>query len=148
MFELFEIKNRKTNREKFISKLENATQVLHNDPYIRGYIVCFIHIILVSIPFYFVITSNSLKIIIISQIALILILLQHFYFDGCWMIRLERRLWNTNKWYGLWTYLFNTIEYFGIVDELNRNMRDNIFFIVYSIILSFGFYRIYNKISI
>lgn len=140
---MFEYKNRKNVRESFINTLADYSTILHKDEYMRGYIVCFIHILLVSIPFLFVMLSNRLKIVIISQIILLLILFQHFYFDGCWMIRLERKIWNTNEWYGLWTYLFNIIESFGY--KLNRNSRDYIFFVVYSIIIGIGFYRI-NKL--
>lgn len=145
MFELLEINNRKKIRDKFLDNIDNATRLIHYDNHIRGYLVCFLHILLVSIPFFFIIFSNNLKIVSISQLILILILIQHFYFDGCWMIRLERKIWNTKDWYGLWTYLFKSIEYFGI--KLNRNSRDNIFFIVYSFILGIGFYRIFKLLK-
>lgn len=138
--DIFKNKNRKNIRENFINKLDNLSFCLHEDRNIRGYLVCFIHILLVSIPFFIVMFSNKIKLMIISQIILVLILLQHFYFDGCWMIRLERKIWNTKEWYGLWTYLFKIIEDVGI--KLNRHSRDYIFFIVYSVILSIGFYRI------
>jgi len=140
MFEFLENNHRKYIRESFLNEVDKTSKKFIQDNYIRGYIFCIFHILIVLIPFLFVIFSNNLKIVIISQIILISILFQHFYFDGCWMIRLERKIWNTKEWYGLWTYLFYIIESFGI--KLHRNSRDNIFFVVYSIIIGFGFYRI------
>lgn len=145
MFEFLKDYNRKKTREIFLNKLDNYSKVLHDNDYIRGYLVCLFHITLVSIPFFVIIFSNNIKLIIASQIVLILILAQHFYFDGCWMIRLERRIWKTKEWYGLWTYLFYILENLGF--KLNRNSRDYIFYIVYSFILSIGFYKISKLIK-
>ena len=142
MFDIFEKNRRREIRENFLNKLDNYSRILHNDIYIRGLLVCIFHIIIVTIPFLLIIYSNNIKYIVVSQLILLLILFQHFYFDGCWMIRLERKIWNTKEWYGLWTYLFNILEYLGIT--LNRNRRDNIFYIVYAGILLFGFYRIFT----
>lgn len=143
MFDLLEKQNRLIVRENFLNILDNITKEFTTENnYIRGYIVCLFHIFLVSVPFFFILFSNKISYVLFSQLVLFLILIQHFYFDGCWMIRLERRIWNTKDWYGLWTYLFNLIESVGF--KLNRNRRDYIFYVVYSIILGIGFYRIFK----
>lgn len=142
MYDLFRQNNRIIIRENFLNIVDNFTKTIFLDDNLkRGYIVCFFHILLVSIPFFTILFANKIKYVLFSQFILILILLQHFYFDGCWMIRLERKIWNTKEWYGLWTYLFSLIESCGF--QLNRKYRDYIFYLVYSLILAIGFYRIY-----
>lgn len=143
MYDLFERNNRLIIRENFLNIVDNFTKTIFiENNLIRGYIFCIFHIFVVSVPFLTILCSNKIKYVLFSQFILLLILIQHFYFDGCWMIRLERKIWNTKDWYGLWTYLFNFIEYIGF--KLNRNSRDIIFYIVYSFILTIGFYRIYS----
>jgi hypothetical protein len=36
------------------------------------------------------------------------------YFSGCVLIRIERQLWNTDKWWGIWTIFFLFIQKLGI----------------------------------
>lgn len=72
------------------------------------------------------------------------IFFMHFYFNGCIVIRIERKLLDNKKWIGLWGPLFSILEnYFKL--KITNKTANNIFIcfgilIIASIFLKFLYY--------
>ena len=76
---------------------------------IAGTIVLLLHTIAVSAILWMVIWSNRRE---LKQLGLLLwfsVMVRHWYFGGCWLVRSERRIWRTKEWYGPWTSLFSSL---------------------------------------
>lgn len=49
----------------------------------------------------------------------------HIYFGGCIFIRIERELLDNKSWKGIWTHIFDFLEYMGY--EITNDFSNNIF---------------------
>lgn len=133
---IFSLENRKKNTDFFsnfiIEKLNKLTNI--NNTY-NFYILLLFHYIIVLIPLFYCYFSFSLDYkFYISVIIVFLIFIFHFYFNGCILIRTERKLLNDKNWYGVWNFLFVPLQLIGI--ELNSKIINNIF-ICYGILTIF-----------
>ena len=74
---------------------------------------------------YFTITRDLDPLFYLTVLCWIIVILCHFYFNGCILIRIERYLWDTKTWYGQWTPLYNLLKKYDI--ELTKNLLNNLF---------------------
>ena len=86
---------------KYILNLcKEKMTIISSDHKINGFIVFIFHFIFQIISTYFLFfypISNTLYFVLLLWI---IILLSNIYFRGCILMKLERYLWNTKKWYG------------------------------------------------
>ena len=86
---------------KYILNLcKQKMTIISSDHKINGFIVFIFHFIFQIISTYFLFfypISNTLYFVLLLWI---IILLSNIYFRGCILMKLERYLWNTKKWFG------------------------------------------------
>jgi len=109
---------------------------------VAGWNVFVIHSILVVLVYYLLLWTNSKKGFLIGLIVWISFVLQHLYFDGCWGVKSERRIWRVKDWYGPWTTLFNFLHNQGMPATKSYH---NVFFILFTIML--GVFAVERYIS-
>jgi hypothetical protein len=99
---------------------------------IAGLVVFLLHTLLVGTVYYLLLWSNNKTGFLIGFALWISFVLQHLYFDGCWVVRTERFIWKAKDWYGPWTYLFNVLHEIGMPSTKSYH---NIFFILFTLVL-------------
>lgn len=94
--------------------LKAVSSILHNNPThkraIAGAIILIIHTVVITIILWLIIWSRNKTSIALGTLLWMTIMIQHWYFGGCWGVRSERRIWRTKEWYGPWTSLFQLID--------------------------------------
>ena len=81
---------------------------------LSGYIVTMIHWLVMFVLYLYILLGDVNIIFYMCCIFLLLTYILHLYFSGCVLIRIERQLWNTDKWWGIWTIFFLFIQKLGI----------------------------------
>ena len=108
-----------------------------------GVFIYFLHNLLVGLILIWVSVGDFGWIFNLSVFVILWVIGLHFYFNGCICIRLERHFLDDDKWYGLWTPLFDFMKYLGI--ELSSSNRSKVFVIVGGIFLIRVLYRLMKK---
>lgn len=133
---IFSLENRKKNTNllsNFI--IEKLNKLTNSNSTYSFYILILFHYIIVFIPFlYFYFSFKIDYKFYISIIIIFFIFAFHFYFNGCILIRTERKILNDKNWYGIWNILFIPLQMIGV--EINSKLINNIF-ICYGIITIF-----------
>ena len=81
---------------------------------LSGYIVTMIHWLVMFVVYLYILLGDVNIIFYMCCIFLLLTYILHLYFSGCVLIRIERQLWNTDKWWGIRTIFFLFIQKLGI----------------------------------
>ena len=106
----------------------------------NGIIVFILHCLIIG---FFVLNTVLGKvdyIYLFGIFLLINVVFYHFLFRGCILIKLERKLLNTKRWYGPWTFLFRYLDDKHI--KYNKSFIYNILGIIVAIIVIL---KLYNK---
>ena len=82
-----------------------------------GPAVVALHLTAVVAIVYMVAVPKTLVPVAIGACLWLLILTAHLFFDGCLMVRVERRLLRDDRWYGFWTVPF------GLMGEPSKRLR-------------------------
>ena len=130
---MISLKYRKQHTEKIYTFVSSLLNNITKDPKKSGFVVFLFHWIFIGIPTIYIIFGEINTIFFISCIIYVTIFLLHFYFGGCILTRIERKLWNTKKWYGPSTFIFIILEKVGI--NMN-NKRMNYVYISNAILLT------------
>jgi hypothetical protein len=141
MFKTPDLVVRKQHTKYIIEKYQTYIQKLFTETNFQIYATYFLHGIIVFLPFYILLFKSLNIYFYISLIVWVIIIFLHLYFNGCIFIRIERELTKNKKWKGIWTYLFDFLEFIGITvtDKLANNI-----FICWGIIFSlFIFLKIF-----
>tara|TARA_Y100000389_G_C17467688_1_gene527131 strand:+ start:3705 stop:4127 length:423 start_codon:yes stop_codon:yes gene_type:complete len=140
---MFHLETRKKNT-KFIVELvkNNAKKIINNDV-ICGYIIVYMHWVLTGIPLYFILFGKVNIKFYISCFLWLIIFVAHFYFNGCIITKIEKKIWNMSNWYGPWVLLFTPIEYFGLT--ITPQIANNIFLFWGFVLTLFTFNKVQNN---
>ena len=98
--------------------------------YTGGWYVFCLHLIVIIIVTYMLLWTNSLTLLLFGILVWASIIVQHIIFNGCWLVRLERRLWETQDWYGPWTPVFRVLNKAGVS---NTKHNHNIVFVLFAL---------------
>lgn len=129
-----------TMLDKIEKLIREYTHNTSSETETAGWYVFCVHMLIVAIVTYLLLWSNSLTLLSLGIISWLCIVAQHMIFDGCWMVRLERRLWETKEWYGPWTPVFKTLHFLGMS---NNKRTHNLIFVIFALSLtSFAFLRL------
>jgi len=112
---------------------ELMLRVANNNRSIAGWNAFILHTFIVVIVYYLLLWTNSKLGFLIGLLLWLSFVLQHLYFDGCWGVKSERRIWQVKDWYGPWTALFNFLHKIGMPATKPYH---NVFFILFTIMLS------------
>ena len=89
--------------KKFIKNIENFLFKYTKNNAISGYIVAMIHWVVMYIVYMYILLGNVDIFYYLCCGFLVITYMLHIYFSGCILIRIERIIWNTDKWWGIWT---------------------------------------------
>ena len=107
---------------------------LNQNNEINGIIVFILHCLIIGFFALNAIFGKVDHIYLFGILILLGVVFFHLLFRGCIFIKIERKLLDTKDWYGPWTFLFNSVEYY-FNDKLSINLKNNIF-ICWGIIIS------------
>ena len=130
--------NSKLQLEQILNFCESKLKLISNDSKFNGFIVFLIHLLIQLVSFYFIILHPLGFMFYFIVVVWTFILISNFYFHGCILTKLERKLWNTKEWYGPY---FLYCEYFN----LSTNFLDNLFICKIILIATLVFLRILFK---
>jgi hypothetical protein len=120
------LENRKNNTEiisYFI--INNLNKITNNNKTYSFYILVFLHYTFILITFiYFILSDINYK-FYISILIILCIFILHFYFRGCILIRVERKLLNNKEWYGIWNFIIFPLKFIGF--DITSGLINNIF---------------------
>ena len=101
------INNLTENIENFLFKYTKNNAI-------SGYVVAMIHWLVMFVLYLYILLGDVNIIFYVCCIFLAITYILHNYFSGCILIRIERQMWNTDKWWGIWTMFFIFIQKLGI----------------------------------
>ncbi len=132
-----QITNTLTNKvEKFLYKYTRNNTI-------SGYILAMVHWLIMFLVYLYILLGDINTLFYLCCIFLLITYILHLYFSGCILIRIERKIWNTEKWWGIWTILFLFMQSIGI--PITKLLTTNIYnlwtlYVVFIIIV-----KLYNK---
>ena len=128
-----DIESRKQNTNYIINKLSKISLVLFKDN--AGYFILFIHSLCAFIIINILLFGTINMYYYIFIFLFILIIFSDYYFHGCILIKVERKLFKNKKWPGpiyFFTSLFNiSFDY----SQTNLNYVTSLFFGMVSFII-------------
>ena len=141
---MFEKETRRKVTDDLAEYIEKTMINITKDRGTAGMLVLFFHFLIIFIVFYLLIWSSTAKMVRIGIVLWISIIIQYWYFHGCWGVKCERKIWKTKEWYGPWTAFYQYINELGF--QMNKNTRD-IFTFLFTIITSIIAIMRYKRIS-
>ena len=137
----FSVEKRKEHSKIIIEKISNFLYKITGNNSISAYILILFHWFITGIAIAYILFGSIDKWFIISVIIWILMVLMHFYFNGCILVRVEKALLedrtanacsdnasanSCKKWWGPWIFPFTFLEnYFNI--KMTGRLANNIF---------------------
>ena len=88
-----------SNKKKIIYKICDFLILIFGDKELAGWIVAYIHTIVYGV-FWFLIFTEKISYIKIGIILFTLFI--NIFFNGCLIFKVERKLFNNDKWFGIW----------------------------------------------
>jgi len=130
---MFDKETRQKNGKMLTSLIETtAVSLSGNHRDIAGWLVFVIHTIVVGLVYYLLLWTSNKRGFLIGLVLWISFVFQHLYFDGCWGVKSERRIWRAKDWYGPWTALFDKLHNLGMP---STKAYHNVFFILFTLLL-------------
>ena len=117
---IFILNERKKHIKPIIALCEKIKEKLGINNTYFGFLIIMNHILLVGLSVLYLILGNVNKIYFIFILFWILLLFFHFYFNGCFLTRIERHYLKDDKWYGPPTIPFLMLGYPISKDESNN----------------------------
>jgi len=105
---------RKNDIDKFITGVSNQLTRLFGEDVKAGWVLFGFHCWIILLIYWSLFIQKNRRIQIIGFIVWLSIMIQHVYFNGCWLVRCERKLWNSKEWMGPWTVVFKTLDSIGV----------------------------------
>lgn len=116
--------NSKRQLDNILCFCESKLKIISNNSKLNGFIVFLFHFLIQLVIFYFLFLYPVGVVFYIVSCSWVIIMTFNFYFHGCILTKLERKLWNTKQWHGLFFFCYNC-------DDLNLNLSttfmDNLF---------------------
>ena len=122
---MFSLEYRKQLTKKITQIIENFLYKYTKNKTISGYILVLIHWLVMLLVYLYIFLGKINTIFYLCCIFLLFTYILHLYFSGCILIRVERELLNTNKWWGIWTMLFIILQYMDIT--ITKSLTSNVY---------------------
>jgi hypothetical protein len=98
-----------------------------------GSLVLIAHYAIVIFITYLLLWSDTVDQLLLGIVIWVVIMLLHVMNNGCFLVRFERKMFNTDSWYGPWTSFFHLIERFHSFPS--RDTQNKIF-VAFGILLT------------
>jgi len=136
----------KEDRDSFINGLTNHMEELAGCKKKGGWIVFSIHSLFILVIAYQVFLTNSAITVGMGAIVWITLVLFHCAFDGCFLVRLERSLFESQEWYFIWTIFPEISKMIGNqMSHSDLSTLQNIIGITLTIIVIWRTYVVISK---
>lgn len=116
------LKDRKEHTDKVYATISGVLNKITQDPKKSGFLLFLVHWIFIGIPTVYILFGEVDSKFFACCLVYIIVFLLHFYFGGCILTRIERKLWNTKHWYGPSTFFFLFLDKIG-VNMTNERMN-------------------------
>ena len=125
---------------KITNSIADWSESLVGSRYDAGVIIAVFHLIIVATIIYLFFFSSTCAGFYIGIVGVLTIIILHFIFSGCFLLRVERTLLNDKQWYNFFNLIIFPLENVGVTLT-----KDNIYNIV-SIVYLTMIYLIYVKL--
>jgi len=116
---------RKNDIDEFINRVSIYLTRLFGGNIKAGWVLFGLHCWIILLIYWSLFIQTDKRLRIIGFIVWLSIMLQHIYFNGCWLVRCERKLWNSKEWMGPWTVVFETLQRIGVPLRKHYPCKDN-----------------------
>ncbi len=124
---MFELQSRIEITNYILNKFISLSKIVNIESSILGLLVFMIHWFFIAIPLITILVGTINWKFWISICIWISIYIFHFYFNGCILTKIERRLFNDReKWYGPWTPVTGLISL--LKGNPTKELMNNVFF--------------------
>lgn len=124
---------------KIVNKIADVSETVIGSRYNAGVVVATIHLIIVALILYLFFLSVSNVGFLLGFIGVIIIIILHVLFNGCFLLKVERVLFNDKKWYNFWNLVIFPLEKIGI--DLTKDRIYKIVTVVDIIILYIAYVK-------
>jgi hypothetical protein len=157
----FLLETRKENTKIIIQKIRELLYKITGNDIISAYILILIHWIITGVAIAYILFGPVDKWFVLSVSVWFSMVLMHFYFNGCILVRVEKALLENNsiaytddananananekKWWGPWIFPFTLLEkYFNI--KMTGVLANNIFISWGLLFSGFIFYKLVKE---
>lgn len=115
----------KINYKHIIQWIELGLYPYTNNNKMSGFVIFIFHLLICGIPGVYLMIGEVNYFYFICIAFWLFVFLLHFYFKGCILVKAERYLWNTKKWYGPWSMIIFPLQNIGV--KVTKSLSENIF---------------------
>lgn len=112
---------RKTHTKMIVESSSDYLNKITNSSNISASILVVLTLIIEILTILYILLGSVNKFFYISIAFWFIVIVLNFYFNGCIITKIQRHLWNNNKWYGPWAYLFNYLKSMNTNTNTNTN---------------------------
>ena len=112
---------RKTHTKMIVESSSDYLNKITNSSNISASILVVLTLIIEILTILYILLGSVNKFFYISIAFWFIVIVLNFYFNGCIITKIQRHLWNNNKWYGPWAYLFNYLKTMNTNANTNTN---------------------------
>ena len=116
---------RKTHTKMSVESSRDYLNKITNSSNISASILVVLTLIIEILTILYILLGSVNKFFYISIAFWFIVIVLNFYFNGCIITKIQRHLWNNNKWYGPWAYLFNYLKTMNTNANTNANTNTN-----------------------
>ena len=116
---------RKTHTKMIVESSSDYLNKITNSSNISASILVVLTLIIEILTILYILLGSVNKFFYISIAFWFIVIVLNFYFNGCIITKIQRHLWNNNKWYGPWAYLFNYLKTMNTNANTNANTNTN-----------------------
>ena len=116
---------RKTHTKMIVESSSDYLNKITNSSNISASILVVLTLIIEILTILYILLGSVNKFFYISIAFWFIVIVLNFYFNGCIITKIQRHLWNNNKWYGPWAYLFNYLKTMNTNATTNANTNTN-----------------------
>lgn len=119
------LETRKTHTKMIVESSSEYLNKITNSSNISASILVVLTLIIEILTILYILLGSVNKFFYISIAFWFIVIVLNFYFNGCIITKIQRHLWNNNKWYGPWAYLFNYLKTMNTNANANTNTNAN-----------------------
>ena len=131
----------KISYKDVIKEIELGLYPYTNDNKMSGFIIFIFHLLVCGIPGVYLMIGEINNFYFLCIAFWLLVFWLHFYFKGCILVKAERYLWNTKKWYGPWSMIIFPLQNMGV--KVTKSLSEKIFLAYGTLLCLYVFNRLY-----
>tara|TARA_B100001093_G_C25995790_1_gene663437 strand:+ start:61 stop:522 length:462 start_codon:yes stop_codon:yes gene_type:complete len=139
---MLSLESRKKITKETIRRIENVFLSVTDKREYAGLFLVGFHYLIVMFPVAYIFFGTVDIYYYISGIIYLMIVILHYYFNGCILTRTERSLFNSKEWYGPPSFLL-----YGL-DDISKNRSNNMVALLALLVVSQSVLKMFYDINI